>query len=69
MVTALAPQFKLGPYRVDRSHAQILVLNLEDPASVNYLKSHRASLANPEIRARVLVGNLPSGKQVHLVQY
>lgn len=52
---------------VDRANAQILVLNLEDAASINYLKSHQAELAKPEIRARVLVGNSPSGKQENRV--
>jgi len=47
---------------VDRANAQILVLNLEDPASVAYLKLHKSLLGKPSVRARVLVGNLPSGK-------
>lgn len=52
---------------VSRCNAQVLVINLEDAASVSFLKSHVAVLTRNEARARILVGNLPSGKETNRV--
>lgn len=42
------------------------MINLEDAASLSFLKSHANVLSRPEMRGRILVGNLPSGKEAHL---
>jgi len=52
---------------VSRANVQVLVFNLEDRATVEYLKQHHNTLATTNVLARVVVGNLPSGKQENRV--
>lgn len=48
---------------VSKANSQILVINLEDPQSVGYLHTIGSMLSAKDVRARVLVGNLPSGNE------
>lgn len=52
---------------VSKANSQILLINLEDPQSVGYLQAIGPALSTKEVRARVLVGNLPSGKEENRV--
>jgi GTPase SAR1 family protein len=48
---------------VSRANAQVLVINLEDRMSVEYLHQHQTILSSASVLSRIVVGNLPSGKQ------
>ena len=50
------------PEWVSRCNAQMLVVNLEDPPSLDYVKKKSEILANAKLWGAVLVGNLPNGE-------